>query len=252
MALHPILAVRVRAKRLQKHESIPVLGVHYIQAESLEEQIMSGTVLFPEITVPGVQGSPRAPGSSSRDTHGDQNSGVIWRGSSGRMLMESSARPQSRHSMVYSWGKEKGGAGKRGAATALLPHRETRARSGTRSPIAIRARGSRFQPHQLPCALFPDVCCIGDVPGMRNGGHSPLPSPTFSCPGELSFPHKAWTSAGGTPCSPEHRDAALNPSRLCPRKGGNRPLEGRVWNSRSRAEKGFWGTRDKPGSHPPR
>lgn len=86
---------------------------------------MSGTVLSPKISVPGIPGSHRTPGSSSRNTHGDQNSGVIWRGSSGRMLMESSARPQSRHSMVYSWGKEKGGAGKKGAATALLPHRET-------------------------------------------------------------------------------------------------------------------------------
>lgn len=59
--------------------------------------------------------------------------------------------------------------------------------------------------------------------------------------GELGFPHKAWTSAEGTPGSPEHRDAALNPLRLCPRKGGNQPVEGRVWNSRGRAGKGFWG-----------
>lgn len=70
--------------------------------------------VVPINTVPGIQGSPRAPESSSWDTHGDQNSGVIWRGSSGRMLMESSARPQSRHSMVYSWGKEKGGGLEKG------------------------------------------------------------------------------------------------------------------------------------------
>lgn len=37
VALHPILAVRVGAKRLQKHGSILVLGIHCIQAESLEE-----------------------------------------------------------------------------------------------------------------------------------------------------------------------------------------------------------------------
>lgn len=34
----------------------PVLGVCCIQAGSLEEQILSGTVWSPEITVPGIQG----------------------------------------------------------------------------------------------------------------------------------------------------------------------------------------------------
>lgn len=49
--------------------------------------------------VPQLRG---AHGERGRGTDGLQKSGVIWRGSSGRMLMESSARPHSRHSMVYS------------------------------------------------------------------------------------------------------------------------------------------------------
>lgn len=60
-------------------------------------------------TLGSGEGGPGAQRDSCRDTNRLQKRGVIWRGSSGRMLMESSARPQSRHSMVYSCGGTGGG-----------------------------------------------------------------------------------------------------------------------------------------------
>lgn len=52
-----------------------------------------------------------------------QKSGVIWRGSSGRMLTESSARPHSRHSMVYSWSRTRC---RKGAQATLSPPSTTK------------------------------------------------------------------------------------------------------------------------------
>lgn len=76
--------------------------------------------------------------------------------------MESSARPQSRHSMVYSCGGTKEG----GTAIAMVCHsptqgtaRETRAGAGTRSSIAIRPGGDlvsspRTSPTGSPEPIF--------------------------------------------------------------------------------------------------
>lgn len=203
----------------------------------------------PEITVLGIKESHRAPGSSSQDTDGDQNSGVIWRGSSGRMLTESSARPQSRHSMVYSWGRKRGGWKKGGCHSPAPPQGNL---SQIRYPIpdCNQSQGISFPAPLAPLSPFSSHllhrrCARNEEWGSQAPAITHIPMP-----GELGFPHKAQTSAGGTPGSPGHRDEALNPSRLCPREGGNQPVEGWVWNSRSRVRKGFWGTRHKPGSHP--
>ena len=102
------------------------------------------------------EGGPGAHRDSCRDTNWLQNSGVIWRGSSGRMLMESSARPQSRHSMVYSCG----GTGEGGDCHShALPQPCSGHSQGnpSRNPILDCNQtwgGSHFvpqdEPHRLP------------------------------------------------------------------------------------------------------
>lgn len=63
------------------------------------------------------------PHTPPRVTNCLQKSGVIWRGSSGRMLTESSARPHSRHSMVYSWSRTRC---RKGAQATLSPPSTTK------------------------------------------------------------------------------------------------------------------------------
>lgn len=150
-----------------------------------------------------VQGAPR---DSCRDTNRLQKRGVIWRGSSGRMLMESSARPQSRHSMVYSCGGtgERDGGGCHSRALPQ-PHSGHSQRNQSRSRHLILDcnqtwGGSRFvpqdEPHRLPRAHFPAFsCCIGNVPGQERcqSRSAPHHAATFRCSGprtSLTFPRR--------------------------------------------------------------
>lgn len=82
------------------------------------------------------------------DTKQLQKRGVIWRGSSGRMLMESSARPQSRHSMVYSCG----GTGHRGGAVTAVPQPGKPELKPAPDPLDCNQSwgGILFPPTQLP------------------------------------------------------------------------------------------------------
>lgn len=161
----------------------PVSGIHCIQAGSLEERIMLGTLWSPGVTVPGIQGSPRAPGSSSQDTHGDQNSGVIWRGSSGRMLTESSARPQSRHSMVYSWGKEKGGGWKKGGCHGPAPPQGNLSQIRYPIPDCNQSQGISFPAPLAPLRPFSSGLLHRRCARNEEWGSQPPPITHIPMPG---------------------------------------------------------------------
>lgn len=134
----------------------------------------------------------RPPSTSSAvpQLHGLQKSGVIWRGSSGRMLMESSARPHSRHSMVYSCS----GTQPRGALRLLGPSPTPQRRWGNPSRSWGRHPIPRLQSDRGGLSFIPPWDPIspepifqrlssrmGNVPGRKAGKRRGEPEAPVSC-----------------------------------------------------------------------